>query len=93
MQWREETDVARSDIGIVIRQRGPYRVLISNVNGMTDSLWYYLWFSSPHTSMKPMPDGLMDCVAIFVDGTIKEWQLAFQRAEERMAKRKKPLTG
>lgn len=95
MKWSlsEDKREARCELGVVIRQRGDYRVLISHTNGMTDTFWYYLWYSNPYTTMKPFPPGILDCCALFIEGTVDEWKVYLERAEEGARKRKRSLSG
>ena len=95
MHWvySEDGREVRCNLGIVLRQRGAYRVLVTNVNGMSDVFWYYLWFSNPHTSMKPMPQGIMDCAGLFAEGTIREWIGYLKKAQEGAERRKKSICG
>lgn len=79
--WREvnEKRWERSD-GFVVTQVTPTRVVVTHQHGLSDRDWYTLWFGNPYTAFTPMPQGLMDCMALFGEGTVYEWKAYIDRA-------------
>lgn len=88
--WQDidETKAVRSD-GFVVRQVTPNRVVVTHQHGFTDRDWYTLWFGNPYTAFKPMPQGLLDCMALFGEGTVYEWKAYIDRASAKIAAPKK----
>lgn len=87
--WRDdgETRAVRYD-GFVVRQLTPTRVVVTHLHGMSDRAWYTLWFGNPNTAFKPMPKGLMDCMALFGEGTVYEWKAYIDKASPCEKKKK-----
>ena len=82
--WRDidEKRAVRSD-GFVVTQLTPTRVVVTHQQGLSDRDWYTLWFGNPYTAFKPMPQGLMDCTALFGEGTVYEWKAYIDKASPR----------
>lgn len=89
--WRNvsESQAVRKD-GFVVRQLTPNRVLITHLHGLSDRDWFALWYGSPYTALKPMPQGLQySGVALFGEGTVYEWKAYIDRASAKIAAPKK----
>lgn len=85
--WQDVNDrkAVRSD-GFIVTQLTATRVLVTHQHGLSDRDWYTLWFGNPFTAFTPMPQGLLDCTALFGEGTVYEWKAYIDKASPKARK-------